>query len=106
MGMETISPSEAVSYIGENRTLFIDLREREDYLKGHIPGAIHMDYEELMQKKQELLRYQTVVLYCDRGNSSLLAARELRKLPVEIKSIAYGMAGYHGPVTKGQRKRF
>ena len=100
MGMDTISPGEAVSYIGRNGVLFVDLREPEDYRAGHIPGAVRMTVDELQQKKKELERYRIVILYCDRGNASLLAARELRSLPVEIRSIAYGMTGYHGPLIK------
>lgn len=104
MGMDTISPSEAVSYIGRHGILFVDLRDTKEYRQGHIPGAIQMDYEELMMRKQELTNYKIVILYCDRGNTSLLAARELRNLPVEIKSIAYGMAGYQGPQNSGIRR--
>lgn len=104
MGMDSISPSEAVSYIGRPGILFVDLREPAEYRQGHIPGAIQMDYEDLMKRKQELTNYKIIILYCDRGNTSLLAARELRNLPVEIKSIAYGMAGYQGPRNSGNRR--
>lgn len=103
MGMDTISPVEAVSYIGENGVLFVDMREREEYREGHIPGAVRMNYEELIRRKADLAKNRMIILYCDRGNASLLAARELRDLPAEIRSIAYGMAGYYGPIQRGDR---
>ncbi len=106
MGMDTISPGEAVSYIGKHGVLFVDLREPEDYQAGHIPGAVQLDHDTLLKRREELKRYHTVILYCDRGNASLLAARELRNLPIEIRSIAYGMGGYQGPVSRSRRNRF
>lgn len=104
MGADTISPGEAVYYIGKKGVLFVDLREQEDYRVGHIPGAVWMDYDDLICRKQELRRYQMVILYCDRGNTSLLAARELRSLPIEIRSIAYGMSEYKGPLMPRRMK--
>ena len=106
MGMDSISPNEAVSYIGKNGVLFVDLREAEEYQAGHIPGAVRMDHEVLLKRREELKRYKMVILYCERGNASLLAARELRNLPIDIRSIAYGMGGYQGPLSRNRRNRF
>lgn len=103
MGMDTISPVEAVSYIGENGVLFVDMRGSAEYREGHIPGAVRMSYEELLRRKTELAKKRMIILYCDRGNASLLAARGLRDLPVEIRSIAYGMSGYQGPIQRSGR---
>ena len=35
---------------------------------------------------QRLKVYENIILYCDRGNTSLLAAREMDIFPVEINS--------------------
>ena len=101
MGMDTIPPWEAVLYIGQKDVLFVDMREEEEYREGHIPGAVCLSYEELQQELMGQKRYRMVILYCDRGNASLLAARGLQKLPLEIRSIAYGMTGYKGPLIRG-----
>ena len=102
MGMDTISPMEAISYIGKPGVLFVDMREAEEYRHGHIPGAKWMRAEEVLRRREALQKHRMVILYCDRGNASLLAARELRDLPTEIRSIAYGISEYHGPLTGGQ----
>ena len=57
-----------------------------------------MDYEEVIRRKRELNKYQIVIIYCERGNSSLMLARELKELPIQVKSIAYGISGYQGPL--------
>lgn len=102
MGMDTISPMEAISYIGKPDVLFVDIRDAEDYRRGHIPGAKWMQVEELLRHREMLKKHRMVIICCERGNASLLAARELRDLPNEIRSIAYGISEYHGPLTGGR----
>ena len=98
MGMDTISPREAISYIGKPGVLFVDMREAAEYRRGHIPGAKWIPADEVLQRKEMLKKHQMVILYCERGNASLLAARELKELPTEIRSIAYGISEYQGPL--------
>ncbi len=52
----------------ENRTaLFIDTRDREDYLAGHIPGALNAPYYYMelsySMVSEEILNYNTIILY-------------------------------------------
>ena len=96
--MDTISPREAISYIGKPDVLFVDIRAGEEYRKGHIPGAKWMRVEDVLRRKEMFRKFRMVIFYCERGNASLLLARELRDLPGEIRSIAYGIQGYSGPL--------
>ncbi len=79
----------------EEDVLMIDLREREEYEEAHVAGAIWADWEHL---EEEMPRYleergkvpQWIVLYCDRGNTSLLIARDLARRGYPAMSINGG----------------
>ncbi len=75
-----------VDDVPENWVL-VDIRDKSKYLKDHIPGAIHIS--ELGEDVSK-----PVVLYCEFGSASLLAAMELRKLGREAYSLRGGFAGY------------
>jgi rhodanese-related sulfurtransferase len=61
----TTGPIELDRWIksGENNLVVVDVREAEDYNKGHIPGAINIPREE-WSKPQGLGRDKTNVVYC------------------------------------------
>lgn len=96
MSFETIRTNEIINYIGKRNVLIIDLREREEYRAGHIPTAVNIPYEELEEQKNKLDRNNLLIFYCDRGNISLLAARDLIRDGYNIKSLFGGMRAYRG----------
>lgn len=97
MAFETISPNEMIQYMGKRGTLIIDLRDEDVFQKEHILGAINIPYEILEQRIRELTGYKNIILYCERGNISLLAARQLEKEGLDVKTL-YG--GIHGARSK------
>lgn len=96
MSFETIRTNEITKYIGRPNVLIIDLRDREDYLKGHIPSAVNIPYDKLEDEKKNINRNNILILYCDRGHISLLAARDLMKYGYQIKSLYGGISAYKG----------
>lgn len=61
----------------------VDTRTREEYLSGHIPGAIHRDYREIGQDLPTTDRDAFIVVYCRTGVRSNRAARTLRRAGFE-----------------------
>lgn len=51
----------------------LDVRERSEYARGHVPGARHIPYEQLEQRIGEVPRDRTLVVYCTSGVRSSLA---------------------------------
>lgn len=96
MSFETIRANDITNYIGKRNVLIIDLREREEYLAGHIPSAVNIPYEDLEEQKINLNRNYLLIFYCDRGHISLMAARDLIKDGYNIKSLYGGIRAYHG----------
>lgn len=100
MEFETVPAKELEKYINQYNTIIIDLRDEEDYVEGHVSTAINCPYDSIEQWKYRLGKYYEVILYCDRGSSSLLAARELSKLGYKIVNIYGGIHAYRGKLTK------
>ena len=94
-GIETISAHDLDRYHGDRNVMIIDLRDREEYEAGHFDGAVKIPYEEL-DIYEELPADKILVLYCDRGSASLLAARELMQRGFRVKSVVGGFHAYKG----------
>lgn len=92
MNFETIEPKKIISYLGKEWALIIDLRDEEEYKKKHIRTAINISYDKLMEGNTEFFRNKLLVLYCERGNLSLQAARILSERGHHVISV-YG--GFH-----------
>ncbi|MDD4112373.1 MAG: rhodanese-like domain-containing protein [Herbinix sp.] len=96
MSFETIKANDVSNYIGRPNVLIIDLRDKEDYVKGHIPSAVNIPYDNLERERQRLNKNYLLILYCDRGHISLMAARDLMKYGYHIKSMHGGIRAYYG----------
>jgi rhodanese-related sulfurtransferase len=61
----TTGPVELERWIktGEDNLVVVDVREAEDYAKGHIPGAINIPKEQ-WENPQGLSKEKTNVVYC------------------------------------------
>ena len=62
--------------------IILDTRTQEEYEEGHIPGAILIPYDEILEKAEAVLtdKNQLILVYCRSGRRSKLAAADLVKL--------------------------
>ncbi|MEE1030537.1 MAG: rhodanese-like domain-containing protein [Ruminococcus sp.] len=72
----------------------IDVRSPEEFQKSHIRSAVNIPYEEGM--KWDLDRRKRYLLYCDRGATSLMAAREMKRQGYQVASVSGGIWEYTG----------
>lgn len=82
---------QVLKYLGKSGSLFVDLRTREEYAAGHIKGAINIPYEEMEQEKERMRGFKNIYLYCDRGNLSLLASRDLKREGFPVTNLWGGV---------------
>ena len=94
----SISQNELSHYLQKPTTTLIDLRNPQSFQRGHIPGAINIPYHQLHPKLLSTFNRNTIILYCDRGSQSLLAARDLQKHGITAFSIYGGFLAYRGPI--------
>ena len=62
--------------------IILDARTQEEYDEKHIPGAIVISHEEILDKAESVLtdKDQLILVYCRSGRRSKLAAEDLVKL--------------------------
>ncbi len=77
--------------------LFLDVREREEWDEGHIPGAVHIPRGSLESRIEAAApdRDRTIVVYCASGNRSAFAAKTLEELGyADARSLAGGFVDW------------
>ena len=75
-----ITAEEAKSLMdSEKNYIILDTRTQEEYDQGHIPGAILIPYDEILEKAESILtdKNQMILVYCRSGRRSKLAAEDL-----------------------------
>ena len=99
MKLRMISAKTFEEYRKDNNVFIIDIREREKYITEHVPNAIWADWETLEDKISMLLPEtdqmpKWIILYCDRGNTSLLVARDLARIGYPVISVTGGFMAW------------
>src|SRR4051812_11620477 len=91
-----ITAPEAKELVG-NGTLFVDIRERDEWEEGNIPGAVHIPRGFLESRIDAAApdRAQRVVVYCQSGARSAFGAKTLQELGYEhVVSLAGGFTDW------------
>ena len=64
---------------GDYASLFIiDGRRAEDFASDHIPGAINIEWRQVLAQREDIPRDKTVLIYCNTGSLSAQAAFALK----------------------------
>jgi molybdopterin/thiamine biosynthesis adenylyltransferase/rhodanese-related sulfurtransferase len=89
---ELLRPSER-----ERAPAIVDVRERDEWDEGHIPGAVHVPRGHLESRIENAAPDKTrpVLVYCSAGNRSAFAAKTLEELGYEhVVSLAGGFTDW------------
>lgn len=79
----TASVEEVRQRLGRGgEALLVDVRERDEWEEGHVPGAVHAPLSEFGERAPELLeeRDREVILYCLSGGRSSRATLALSQM--------------------------
>ncbi len=60
------------------RFVVIDARDAGQYAKDHIPGAVNMDWRQVLAKRSSIPKDKPVLIYCNSGSLSAQAGFALR----------------------------
>lgn len=104
---KTLSTSEAILLMNRENALIIDVRNKEEFIKGHIPNARHTALENLQKTLESLSAFKEkpIIAYCASGVRSekalqLLKSAQFQRLyQLEGGFQAWSSAGY--PTQKG-----
>lgn len=95
--IDEVDARRAHERLADGGELFVDVRERDEWEEGHIPGAVHIPRGLLESRVEGSLpdRSQPLVVYCSGGNRSAFAARTLEELGYEnVSSLAGGFTDW------------
>ena len=60
------------------KMLVIDARDAAQFAKSHIPGAINMDWRQVLAKRNTIPKNKPVLIYCNTGSLSAQAGFAMR----------------------------
>ena len=92
---------------GKNLIFIVDVREQDEFARGHLPGAIFIPrgFLELRIENTIPERDAKIYLYCGGGNRSALAARSLQEMGyTDVYSLEGGFSQWEResrPVEEG-----
>ena len=87
----------AARLASEPQPVLVDVRERDEYEQGFIPGAIHIARGNLESRIEANApdRNAPVIIYCESGSRSAYAAKTLTELGyTDVVSMAGGFSGW------------
>ena len=92
-----ISPQDAAEKLKSGEAVIADVREKDEWDEGHIPGAIHMsrgtielDIEEKVPDTNAL-----IICHCGGGGRGALATESLQKMGYKnVRSMAGGFKAW------------
>lgn len=103
----SIAPSElSARRATDQAPIVIDVRTREEYASGHIPGALNIPFDQVAERISEIDAPHGVALYCmigpraRKGEAALLGAGYTSVLHIEGGLAAWKAAGL--PVESGR----
>lgn len=83
--------------LSQNGAVFVDVRERDEWEEGHIPGAVHIPRGHLESRIEGSVpdHSDRIVVYCAGGSRSAFAAKTLNELGYdEVVSLAGGFTDW------------
>ena len=99
---EHITPQEAMTMMREAEDFaVVDVRDAEEYAKGHIPNAINLPLEQILREETAELPYpeQLLLIYCSNDVCSRQAAQKLFSLGYENAYEFGGISYWPGELT-------
>lgn len=88
-GGATILPEQIPAADWKN-VYVIDTRDADQYKKAHIPGAVNIDWRQVLGRRAELPGDRMVLVYCNSGTLSAQAGLALRVAGMENVRILQG----------------
>lgn len=91
--LPTVSPGQLQELVEKGAQL-VDVRADHEWEAGHIPGAIHIELNELSERTREIDRERPVILYCRGDNRCAMAAEALATAGYEAAKLDGGASAW------------
>src|SRR3989338_6633398 len=98
-GLHELSPDEFNRILKEKKDIvLIDSRSKEEYDFFHLEGAININYTDIDKVETEIKieKRKKIIFYCSSGSRSRSAAKALKKMGYDARSVDGGAMDYVG----------
>lgn len=108
-GGKEVSPTDATLMVNRENAVFIDVRSAAEFASGHVPDAINIPHEKIVERLGEIEKFKDrpLILNCASGVRAGSACGELRKRGFDkVFSLAGGVGAWAQaglPVKKGAK---
>lgn len=90
-----LAPIEAQKLVRQGQAIIIDVREKDEWEEGRIPGARLVPLAQISLRAPELPRDRTIILQCRSGARSRSAAETLRSIGfARLANLRGGIIGW------------
>ena len=102
----SLQPNDAVAKINREKAVVIDVREPEEYVKGHLTNAKNIPLSQLDERLPQVIKNKAlpVIMVCEKGARAARAQQQAKKLGYDkAEALAGGMKAWREaglPVTK------
>lgn len=90
-----IQPAAAKQMMDTLDVFILDVREKNEYDAGRIPGAVHIPIRELPKRIGEIPKGKPIIIYCGIGHRGAMALVFLRGQGYNVKSILGGFKAWN-----------
>ena len=94
---------------GQSVITFVDPRSESDYIKGHIPGAIHLPFSKVKSRFREVEGGGILIVYSERYEDPLAKAMSKRLIELgaaDVRTLDSGITAWETagkPVVSGKK---
>lgn len=94
--LEPVEPGELSRFVVERGAVIVDVRSAQEYAAGHVPGAINLPHDRIVDDPALLATYRDrpLVLYCRSGRRAGLAAESLERAGFDLYHLRGDMPGW------------
>lgn len=104
MEFENISLKEGIRLSKDKKNyILMDVREEDRFIEGHLENAISCPYG-ILKECYEKMKAKKIIVYCDFGGQSMMAARHLAKEGYHVYNIIGGVYYYMEEMKQNKKK--
>ena len=82
------------SEIGQTSAALLDVREPDEFARGHLEGAVNLPLSELRRRVNDVPRGRELWVYCAAGQRAYYAQRLLMQRGLDVRNLSGGFATY------------
>jgi rhodanese-related sulfurtransferase len=97
VGGPSVTPTQATLLINREDAIVLDVREQQEFTRGHIPNSRHIPLDQIDKRADELDRFKNrpIIVNCQSGNRAYAACGALRKRGFEkVFNLQGGVAAW------------